>query len=854
MSQSAAVVTSAVEHLRTYAASLHKDAAGCLIRTIDEESSSSSTLPKIKYWVGLLMKALQSETQWQDDGIDCDNISEVLASILRILDDTDANNLQTQTKTTKPTMRKGPTLHFKETRRRRKLPIKSSDFVEAMHESQEMSHHEFNDNDYDTSVLYLCHRAKKQKNSCVDVNISVKDVLNAKATDFSERTVDTEYLDSNREKKESKKTALLLDAAILRRDLYKFLVDVDSMNIRKCITNANGADIEVMISQMVLSLLQRIYTHPDSPSMRLSAIMAVDCLREIELSDTGYQILLDDLLNCSQALSKAIYVRFYAEIVSECDVYASPSRLLHALICLMKRTLCINKTEETCEQESQEKQTKPQSKLTEKNLLRAISQIMVRRKNILQSLNTGAGNNISKLHSSYKLMIRRISTAYDKVSCWIHSDAAIDTQEQVVSVLQAEGVLSIFCWDETDDEQSETSAHSYQSSQAFEASHPLLSLRAAHDRLGPCYPFDRLLSHSSSYVMKAQNFLEEGSQDTSCSAFSGINGDVLHNVFTFLGYRSLARASATCNSWNLASNDNRLWINLYFRKYKNAIYEEEHAKEIASVRKSGCFDKFTALSNAEERKELATILLIDSHYNWRYIFKRKYQTEKNVSKTFLRCEVIGCVAHFGKRSVNMHKKMHEKVITSRATATRSLNKLELNVFSLREKVRLLDDKAGIKQVPKDQPDAVNSLHMHSPEDTLAKVFSFLDVKDLLPPVCKMWTKILTESDVLWQSLYSTHFGLQQSPPDISQSWSTCFRATFKAEKGRRKIASYDSLGWATKLCPVVGCCTVLYNPLSYSKHILTHEQQSLNQQMQQKKKKRKSVASRARKSSSSAKA
>lgn len=836
LSQSAAVVTAAVEHLRTYAASLYED-GGCLIKSMDEESPSSSSLPKIKYWAGLLIKALRSETQCEDDGIDCENISEVLASILRILDDTDANNLKIQTKVTEPTMRKGTTLHFHETRRRKRLPIRSSDLVDAMHESQEIGHHEFNDNVYDASDLYICHRSKKPKS--IDVNISVKDVLNAKTTDFSSKSTDyAENLGINREKEEGTKTTLLLEAAMLRRDVYKFLVDVNTMNIRKCITNANGADVEDIISQMVLSLLQRISTYPSSPSMRLSAVMAVDCLREIELSDSGYQILLHDLLSYTQTSSEAIYIQFYAEIVSECDVYASPSRLLHALIRLMKTTLSINKTGETCEQESQE--TQPKSKLTEKKLLQAISQIMVRRKNILHSLTIGSGNNISKLYSSYKLMIRRISTAYDKLSCWVYSDAPIDTQEQVVSVLQAEGILSIFCWDETDDEQSETSVHSHQSMQAFDASH---TLREAHDRLGPCYPFDRLLSHSSSYVMKTQNFLEEGSQDHrgSCSAFSGINGDVLHIFFTFLGYRSLSRASTTCKSWNLASNDNRLWINLYFRKYKNAIYEEEHAKGIASMKNSGCFDKFTALTNSEQRKELAKILSVDSRYDWAYIFKRKYQTEKNVSKTFLRCDVIGCIAHFGKRSVNMHKKMHEKVITSRAAATRSLERLELNVNSLREKVRLSEDNAGIQQTTQEQRDAVDTLYMHSPEDTLAKVFSFLNVKDILAPVCKMWTKILNESDVLWRSLYSSHFGLQQCPHDMPQSWSTCFRSTFKAETGRRKIASYDSLGWKTKLCPVVGCCTALYNQLTYSKHILTHEQQTLNQRLQQRRKKRKHV-------------
>ena len=312
----------------------------------------------------------------------------------------------------------------------------------------------------------------------------------------------------------------------------------------------------------------------------------------------------------------------------------------------------------------------------------------------------------------------------------------------------------------------------------------------------------------------------EASPSRSC-----INVDVLLNVFTFLGYRSLARASVTCKSWNLASNDNRLWITLYFRKYKNAIFEEERAKGIKSVRKSGCFDKFTNLSNVEQRKDLARKLSTDSNYNWRYIFKRKYQAEKHVSKTFLRCEVIGCVAHFSKRSLNMHRKMHEKVLISRATAIKALEKLESNVMSLR-KQRCIE----AKEIVQEQSGAVTTPQIYSAEDALAEVFSFLHVKDLLPPVCKLWRAILIESDALWKQLYKSHFSLhyQQSSP-ANQSWSSCFQAAFKADKGRQKIMTVTNLGWPTKLCPILGCCTVLYNEIAYSKHILTHEQQSLMQ-------------------------
>ena len=186
------------------------------------------------------------------------------------------------------------------------------------------------------------------------------------------------------------------------------------------------------------------------------------------------------------------------------------------------------------------------------------------------------------------------------------------------------------------------------------------------------------------------------------------------------------------------------------------------------------------------------------------------------------CEVIGCVAHFAKRSANMHRKMHEKVLISRAAAIKALQKLESDVMSLRKQYCI-----EAKEIVQEQSGAVTAPQIYSAEDALVEVFSFLHVKDLLPPVCKLWRTIL-ESDILWKQLYKTHFPLHyhQSSP-ANQSWSSCFQTAFKADKGRQRIMAVTNLGWPTKLCPIVGCCTVLYNETAYSKHILTHEQQSL---------------------------
>jgi hypothetical protein len=815
MSQEVVVtVKAAIEHLRSNTASLCNNVDQLLICTT-YNNTDSSTLPKIKYWVSVLMKTLPEAALEEDDEIDYYEVSGVLAAIIRILDDTDVNNLmlhmqQIKRKEQTKKQQKDPPKTLEQIRRRKRLPIRSSELVEAMHESQEINLNDNDDdnNEYDASSIYLCnndrlHRAKKQRYStCADMKISLKEVLNVKSTGICYNIDDDD--DAIEGHFELKKTSLVLEAAVLRRDLYQFLVEVDTMSIRKSIECCE--EKKAAITEMISSLIQRTNTYPNSPSMRLSAVMAVDSLRECELSDTGYQMLLDDLLNCNKSSSKV----FYADIVSECDIFSSPSRLVKSLTQIMKATLRIHRSDDTSERRE--------------SLRKAISQIVVRRKNILLGLNADVCGISSKLYSCYKLMLRRISNVYDNVSDWIHPDMPNETEE-VVSVLQALGILSIFCWDGGDDEQQETYVKPASREVLEQQPNPFLSLRAAHNRLGPCRGFDKILSHCTSYHnMNMNHWLQDYSKENGkhSSSLSCINVDVLLNVFSFLGYRSLARASVTCKSWNLASNDNRLWITLYFRKYKNAIFEEERGKCIVSVRKSGYFDKFANLSNVEQRKDLAKKLSTDSNYNWRYIFKRKYQAEKHVSKTFLRCDVIGCVAHFAKRSANMHKKMHEKVLISRAAAIKALQKLESNVMSLRK-------QRETNEIAEEQPSAVTTPQIYSAEDALVEVFSFLHVKELVP-VCKLWRTILKESDALWKQLYKNHFPLHyhQSSP-ANQSWSSCFHAAFNAEKGRQRIMTVTNLGWPTKLCPVVGCCTVLYNETAYSKHILTHEQQFLMQ-------------------------
>jgi len=61
---------------------------------------------------------------------------------------------------------------------------------------------------------------------------------------------------------------------------------------------------------------------------------------------------------------------------------------------------------------------------------------------------------------------------------------------------------------------------------------------------------------------------------------SSATDDILVAIFSFLGYRSLARSSTCCKAWKRASDTATLWATLYLRKYRNARFEEELEMEI----------------------------------------------------------------------------------------------------------------------------------------------------------------------------------------------------------------------------------------------------------------------------------
>ena len=581
-------------------------------------------------------KSLIARTrQWIESIVhrkDAKAVGDALASILRTLDDVDISKLQY--KSIHAHQKRGKKVRKEATetpcitpKRRRRLPHNS---CSILHDTGEVS------DDDSLPKIYLSNsdryqRAKRSfvqsQNSCSMMGISLK-AMNAPVSTVKDDAVDNISQDLI--------TTLIHDAAVLRRDLYKYLSEFDTDDIKNLVEgskcSSSGIAIsnihQTMINDLTSALLQRISLHPESPSMRLSAIITLDSLRQLELSDLGYRCILDILLD--ESTNTSLSLNLYAEILSECHAYENPMRLLSSITKLMERAL------------DMQKQIKSKECT---DILRAISHIMVRRQNILSSLlnqDTKRSAELRKEIDAYRRLCDSMSVSFDSISNWISPTMSRDVKEEVMSALQAEGILSMFC-ELGGDEISPQKVEEYPYLEC-------LSLRAAHDRMGPLDGVNRLLSHPVSYepsIAKPDCFAEDSSRcdllevDDTEYPFANASDDVVVDVLSFLGYRSLARASQVCTSWRRASNSPVIWAGLYFTKFRNRSprFEGEFAVDIDIAKDSDYFGKFRKIGNAAERQTFATTC---TQYDWKHIFMSKYAVEKkhNGKKS---CSIIGCL-------------------------------------------------------------------------------------------------------------------------------------------------------------------------------------------------------------------
>jgi hypothetical protein len=383
---------------------------------------------------------------------------------------------------------------------------------------------------------------------------------------------------------------------------------------------------------MTSDLLRRVEAYPKSPSMRLSVVIALDSICDIMSRECSFDSILDELLDANSQLS----MEFHAEILSESRTHEDPPTLLSVLNKLMRRTLGADSSHDGTP-----------------SLLRVgLTKILVRRQSILAVFNQDAMRTFPLLKSDldeYNRLCDRMSARFGSVSNWIFPSMEADEMERSISALQATGILSFFCRKD-DVNQNDTLLSSLKT----EACRVDSSLRSTRERMGPLDASGRMFSHPKTYdrIIRIPDASLASTEACTVSPLSRATDDVLIAIFSFLGFRSLARASTCCVSWKRAGDAPTLWITLYFRKYHKAIFEEELLDlDMDLMDRDANAKKCIPKSSAAERHRLAAS---KRDHDWKRIFSSKYATDKRCRRA-KSCSVVGCL-HVSSRSTKTHMK------------------------------------------------------------------------------------------------------------------------------------------------------------------------------------------------------
>jgi hypothetical protein len=228
---------------------------------------------------------------------------------------------------------------------------------------------------------------------------------------------------------------------------------------------------------------------------------------------------MDRLLKFICLQDDTLYLNLYTEIASECDVYASPKRLVPALSRLIEISLL------------------PSFINGHSSILHSIGSIMLRRKNILARLNDKGRVRNNVEFKTYEELKTKLSMEYGDSSFWVSPDKSKADNIELIATLQAAGILSLF-HNYNSDSDDERVLHTLTTETQFPFPH-LFSMRSAHSRLGPCLGFNNILTDPWAY--NNFNFIRPKSESTGSgesqapSPLSNIDhSSVLHVVFDYL--------------------------------------------------------------------------------------------------------------------------------------------------------------------------------------------------------------------------------------------------------------------------------------------------------------------------------
>jgi len=456
-------------------------------------------------------------------------------------------------------------------------------------------------------------------------------------------------------------TALPLRIIEFRASIYQILVETLTTQL---LENRNGLRISII---SVFRMTVRYYT---SASTRLCAIFAANAAG-IEDGYMEYMLFLRKTINAtildkSTLKTAVVCISIYRELIKECAVFDDPVLCWRGLRPLFDMALSLYEQETHISDLERGCANNTTTPLT-RELLKTIGLLLVTRSNIIRS-NT-ASNDIQLSFNSY---IIRFSEAFGNRNDWLDARMTCIEQSQIVAVLQKLGILSFIDKSGQLEEYNEMKEESW----FYNEKH---SVRAAHLRMGPRVLQD-LHIFSNPYHQEA--LTEESSkrqrnrrrEDSICGEpiMDYISDDVTLVIFSYLGYKLLARVTSVCKSWHDIGNTNLLWKEHYLRRFQPISLETLLPDSIKATMRVLFYAKHCEQEN----------------FHWRRLFNQSKEKEKTLkfklSSGFRRrcCRVIGCNVVMRKREDEKnHMCVHFKDVAKKLgvlerAEARRLSKLE----------------------------------------------------------------------------------------------------------------------------------------------------------------------------------
>ena len=496
--------------------------------------------------------------------------------------------------------------------------------------SNQQLHDELSDEEAPYARLYS---SKKSYDRSLEVliksKLEFKKIIGANGDEQNERPHVTCMYCTNQEKRTSGRiTALSIKMVEFRQHLYRLYFEVLQRELHR-----NGA-----YDSVLFSIFRFAIRNHKSPSSRLCAIYAADVLG-IQHGYMQYityigKFLNNELERILESETIRICIHIYCEVITETSVFEDASACWSALEPLLEVVLTIHE---------ESKQIGEENFLQEivDEALKAIGNLLAKRHFIFEK------TNMDKT-MSFNSFALRFSEEFERREHWIDNMMSAPMQSQIESTLQKLGILS-FC-------QIYESKSSTKITKEIWSYDPSFSIRASNLRMGPILAQKSIFSNDS---IQNQNNLTSNRQAreredslSGESIINVINDDITHLIFSFLGYKLLARASAVCKCWQSIANNNLFWESFFIRRFKPRFLHSFLDANVSTNIKSLFISRYCQYGN---------------NINWREQFNRSKHTEAQLKTKITngfrhyQCRVFGCnVVIKKKQNEEKHMQKHRR--------------------------------------------------------------------------------------------------------------------------------------------------------------------------------------------------